>query len=516
MSMIEAPSRPSHQQSLAADRADAPGPDPSRRGMIRQLSGIAAMWGAAAAATSRPARAADVSADADPGGLLVKLIDRITFGYTDAEFALATSLGYEGYLEYHLNHLAIDDSALNGQLAPFTTLTMTPHQLYDLPSGQVATQLIEAAIYRAMFSRRQLFERVVEFWTDHFNIDINNGDDRYLKTVDDRDVIRAHALGTFPALLDASAHSPAMLLYLDNNVSRFNSINENYARELMELHTVGVDGGYTQQDVIEVARCFTGWGLFPRSSDPLVTNEGTFRFLAGQHDPNPKVVLGQPINLGGINDGLAVLNLLSTHPNTARFISKKLCAHFLGYEVPQSIVNEVAATYTATGGDIKAMLRVVLRPNHLHDALPKYKRPFHQYISALRAVGATLTSTSGVRSNLSTAGHLPFNWSPPDGYPDTLEYWIGLVLPRWNFGASLMNGTTGSVSGASVPDEAFFAGATTADQAADRINERLFAGRLPIGERNRIRDYMLPNPTNRTRRREGLGLAIGAPAFQWH
>jgi uncharacterized protein (DUF1800 family) len=360
-------------------------------------------------------------------------------------------------------------------------------------------------------SKRQLSERMVEFWTDHFNIDILNGDDRYLKTVDDRDVIRAHALGGFPALLDASAHSPAMLLYLDNHVSVVGNPNENYARELMELHTMGADGGYTQQDVAEVARCFTGWGLFFRTGQP---NAGTFRFNAAQHDNNQKTVLGNIIPAGGgINDGLTVLSILVNHPSTARYVSKKLCRWLLGENTPQSIVDSVAATYTATSGDIKAMIRTALTPNFLADAAPRYKRPFHHMVSALRALPSSIVTTTALRTQLEASGHRPFTWGTPDGYPDSLQYWSGLILPRWNFGASLMQN---QYNGLSVNIATLFSGLTTAQQMADRINTSMFGGEMPPAERDRIRDYLLPDSPTESRRREAVGLAIAAPGFQWY
>lgn len=516
MTTLQAPSPlPVETEPMPSERR--PTKRVSRRELFSPLAGLAAMWGASSALTPRQARASEVSADADPGSLLFKLVGRITFGWTEAEMALATSLGYAGYLEYHLNHTAIDDSAVNALLAPLTTLGMTPHQLYDISGGTVVTELQQALILRAVFSKRQLFERVADFWTDHFNIDINVEELQVLKTVDDRDVIRANALGNFTTLLDASMHSPAMLIYLNNNVSRVGFINENYARELMELHTMGVDGGYTQQDVIEVARCLTGWQYFRQSADPMVINEGTFRYNAGQHDNGQKIVLGNIIPAGGgINDGLMVRNILVNHPSTARYIAKKMCIRFLGESVPQAIINDVAATYTSTGGDIKSMIRTMLKPNTLYDAEPRYKRPFHQYMSALRTLPTTITSSTGIRSNLTAAGNVPYVWSSPDGYPDRNDHWMGLILPRWNFGASLMNGTTGSVSGAVVDDVAFFNGLVTADQCADKINSAMFGGTLPLADRNRIRDHMLPNNPTRTRKREAVGLAIGAPSFQWH
>lgn len=487
----------------------------SRRALFRSLgsaAGLAGFWGAS---QSRRARASSpqVSADVDPGSLVSKLVRRITMGLNESELALANQLGYTGYLEYQLNHTAIDDSVVDAQLAGLTTLTMTPSQLYAANPGTITNELIEQVIRRSVFGKRQLFERMVEFWTDHFSIDINDGDTVYLKTTDDRNVIRAHALGSFPAMLDASAHSPAMLYYLDNFLNVAGNPQENYARELMELHTIGVDAGYTQQDVQEVARCFTGWTFWARNAGELT---GTFRFRADRHDNGTKTVLGHTIPAGGgVNDGLIVLDILVNHPNCATFIARKLCRWLLGEDTPVSIINDVAATFTATGGDIKAMIRSALKPNYLYDAAPRYKRPFHHFMSCMRAVPTTINGTASLRSRLIGAGHLPFSWGPPDGFPDYFDYWQGLILPRWNFGASLMSGQVNQVV---IDYNAFFNGMNTAQQCVDRIDQALFAGEMPPGEKTRILQYMQPDPPapTVTEKRDALALAMGSPAFQWY
>ncbi len=473
----------------------------SRRKVLMGGSLLASLWAALRAPAGGPS----------PGSLHW-LVQRLTMGLTPAELALAESLGYDAYIEHHLNYAAIDDTALDTRLASYPTLTMTAAQTIDLPEGQVINQLIEATILRSVLSGRQLFERMVEFWTDHFNIDITAVGEPGVKTVDDRDVIRANALGAFPALLSASAHSPAMLIYLDNVSSVVGNPNENYARELMELHSLGVDGGYTQQDVQEVARCFTGWGTY-RGTDPNLRL--TFQYRASAHDNGQKVVLGNIIPAGGgMNDGLMVLDILANHPSTAAFISRKLCERFWGENPPQSLVGNVAATYTSTGGDIKEMLRTLLHDPEVANSPPKYKRPYHLFMSALRVTAATINTSSGLRSNLTAAGHLPFYWGPPDGYPDTLDKWVGLILPRWNFGASA---GINAVSGLSFDVNVFLTGvANTAQAIADHIDTAMFGGQMPAADKTRVRDYLLPDPPTLTRKRDAVGLAIGSPGFQWY
>jgi len=505
----------SHDSSLAAviDHSRATGVKPttvSRRSLFAgSAAALGSFWGAPRAAKAKGSPP-EVAADVDPGSVLAKLVRRTTFGITQEELGTAATSGYEGYLERQLNPAAIDDSALESMLAPLSTLGMLAYELAAADAGQIRSELIQAVLRRAIFSRRQLHERMVELWTDHFNIDISDGDFAYLKAVDDREVIRPNAMGTFPALLSASAHSPAMLRYLDNVISVAGNPNENYARELMELHTLGVDGGYTQADVVEVARCFTGWTYYGRGNGTLI---GTFRYRDNQHDQGVKTVLGHTIPAnGGMQDGVTVLNILAGYPSTARFIATKLCKRLVAENPSASLISEVAATYTATGGDIKAMIRTALRPNVVADAALKYKRPFHVAASALRALPITVTSTNSLRSKLAEAGQQPYYWNPPDGYPDTFAHWSGLLLPRWNLGSSLM---ANQISGITVDYAGFYAGATTADQMVDRIDGALYLGEMPASERTRIRDYMLPNPPSTNRQRDGVALAIASPTFQW-
>ncbi|MGE0479191.1 MAG: DUF1800 domain-containing protein [Phycisphaerae bacterium] len=478
----------------------------SRRDLFA-LGALAAAWRAAAKAVPGEYQPLAKHGPSETSWL----VNRLGYGTTGADLALAESLGWEGYLEYQLDYEAIDDSALDARLAPYTTLGMTPQELVALQRGQVIAEQIEAAVIRSLYSRRQLYERMVEFWTDHFNIDINLGEEWWLKPVDDREVIRTYALGNFGDLLRASAHSPAMLYYLDNHVSVVGNPNENYGRELLELHTMGVTGGYTQHDVEEVARCFTGWGLFFRNQG---ANTGRFRFTAAQHDNGAKVVLGVNIPAGGgINDGETVLNLLINHPSTGRFVSQKMCNWLWGPGAPDWVVDAVSDTYFATGGEIKDMIRTIFALRRDVPLGPtKYKRPYHHFIATLRGLNANLTNLRAIRTQLAAAGHVPFSWGPPDGYPDTLEYWVGGILPRWNFGFSLVNN---QLSGATVDPTAFFAGLTTADQMVARINQVLFGGQMSAVEQEEIRAFLAVSPGSLQRKRDALALATSAPGFQW-
>jgi uncharacterized protein (DUF1800 family) len=311
-----------------------------------------------------------------------RLVQRVTFGATLTDMARIGQVGYLAYLVEQLDYEKIDDSWLEDILREnLPTLSMSAGEIYhgfperiDIP----IFELLIARVYRAIYSPRQLFEVMVEFWSDHFNIDLFGDTGYFLKLVDDRDVIRRHAMGKFSDLLKASAHSPAMLAYLTNDSNYKDHPNENYARELMELHTLGADNGYTQEDVRQVARCFTGWAY--EWEGPGL---GAFRFYPEAHDDGEKVVLGQVIPAGGgIGDGERVLDILARHPNTAWFVARKLLRFFWGYEPPAQYVAQVAGVYLRSGGDVRSMLRVILKRKWMETATPKLKRPFHLIASA--------------------------------------------------------------------------------------------------------------------------------------
>ncbi len=362
---------------------------------------------------------------------------------------------------------------------------------------RIMAELHASRILRAVYSDRQLQEVMVDFWTNHFNVYAGKGADRWLLPSYDRDTIRPNAMAKFSQLLEATAKSPAMLFYLDNfqsvtpNPQRNNpprrrqlaelvnqqrrrngepmqqptmrqppaqqqrrGINENYARELMELHTLGVDGGYTQKDVQEVARCFTGWTIFqPRGGGAAANaimggegarrNAGTFFFNARTHDDGEKIVLGQKIPAGGgINDGLKVLDILAHHPSTAKFIATKLVRHFVSDTPPPALVDRTAATFTKTDGDIRETLKTIfLSPefNSTEAYRAKIKRPFELVISAIRTLGAETNGGPGTHQWIARMGEPLYGFQTPNGYSDSAESWVntGGLLERMNFGLAL-------------------------------------------------------------------------------
>jgi uncharacterized protein (DUF1800 family) len=387
------------------------------------------------------------------------------------------ALGLDAWLERQLDPARLEDADAERALAGLPTLAMSIDDLHreypridaqalamtppDKRPGRIVAELQAARMLRAVAGERQLQEVMVDFWFNHFNVFAAKAEVRWYVTAYERDVIRPHALGRFPDLLKATARHPAMLFYLDNwlsarpgftirrgpNAGRRGGLNENYARELMELHTLGVDGGYTQRDVTEVARAFTGWTIDRPRAD------ARFVFRPAMHDPGDKLVLGHPIRAGGERDGEAVLDLLARHPATARFIAAKLARRFVADEPPPALVERVAAAYRDTGGDVRAMLRVVFASPEFRaagTAGAKIKKPSEFVASAARAVGAT----AGPRGALALAraaaeiGEGFYEAVPPTGHPDRAEAWVnpGALLARLNFALALAEGRLPGVS----------------------------------------------------------------------
>lgn len=317
--------------------------------------------------------------------------------------------------------------------------------------------LAEAKLLRATESNRQLEEVLVDFWFNHFNIDASKGADKFLVSEYERDAIRPHVLGKFRDLLEATATSPAMMFYLDNWQSKAGALNENYARELMELHTLGVDGGYTQKDVTEVARCFTGWTVNqPRQGGPFVYRDQV-------HDHARKFVLGSTIPAGGGKaDGEKVLDMLARRPATAHFISHELAQRFVADDPPAALVDRMAKTFQATDGDIRAVLSTMFTsPEFFSEGAyrSKIKSPFEMAVSALRATGATLDKPLPLVNQIAAMGEPLYRKQEPTGYPNASQDWMSSsgLMGRMNLAMDL---TAGKLPGVSV-DASHFAPAPT-------------------------------------------------------
>ena len=339
------------------------------------------------------------------------------------------------------------------------------------PQQVVAEELVEGKLLRATYSERQLQEVMTDFWFNHFNVFLAKGPDRYFVSSYERDVIRPHALGKFEDLLVATAQSPAMLFYLDNWLSvgpnsdmangvakrdnwrkrektagpvqqakgKRGGLNENYGRELMELHTLGVNGGYTQKDVTEVARVFTGWTV----KQPQ--RGGGFNFDERMHEPGDKVVLGHRIKAKGEKEGLEVLHILARHPATAKFVCTKLAVRFVSDNPPPALVGRMTQTFLKKDGDITAVLKTMLSSPEFweQDAYrAKVKTPLEFVVSALRASGADMSDALPIARQLQNMGMPLYGMQPPTGYSMKADAWVNssALLGRMNFGLALASG----------------------------------------------------------------------------
>jgi uncharacterized protein (DUF1800 family) len=436
------------------------------------------------------------------------------------------------------------------------------------PQQVVVNELMQAKILRAIYSERQLDEVMTDFWFNHFNIFINKGADRYLLTSYERDVIRPHVLGKFEDLLVATAKSPAMLFYLDNWLSvgpdsqiamgipahpnrRFNGpgpdmrpgnrprgkgkqasgLNENYGRELMELHTLSVNGGYSQKDVTEVAKVFTGWTLDqPRKG-------GDFRFEPRMHEPGDKFVLGHRIKPNGENEGLEVLHLLAHNPKTAHFISQKLAMRFVSDDPPPALVDRMTETYLKKDGDIREVLRTLFKSPEFWSPevyRAKVKTPLEFVASAARASGADVEDARALVGTLNNMGMMLYGQQPPTGYSMKADVWVNssALLGRMNFALGLAAGKIRGVKvdGASLlPATAEGASETTIDvtidvqQALAKLEDSLLSGDISKQTHDTI-SKQLEDPQISQRRLDDpkrppnvaaiTGLILGSPEFQ--
>ncbi len=429
------------------------------------------------------------------------------------------------------------------------------------PEQVVVDELMQAKLMRAIYSERQLDEVMTDFWINHFNVFINKGADRYLLTSYERDAIRPHALGKFEDLLVATAKSPAMMFYLDNWLSvgpdsevalgvtpqgrgyarrpknalrqrRKNKpasgLNENYGRELMELHTLSVNGGYSQKDVTEVAKVFTGWTLDqPRKG-------GDFRFEPKMHEPGDKIVLGHRIKQNGEKEGLEVLHLLARNPKTAHFISQKIAMRFVSDNPPPALVDRMTQTFLKKDGDIREVLRTLFKSPEFWspDAYrAKVKTPLEFVVSSARATGADVNDARALVGTLNNMGMMPYGMMPPTGYSMKADAWVNssALLARMNFALGLAAGkmrgvkvdavSLSSTTGAQPP--------TDAQQALLTLESSLLSGDISKQTHDTISKQLenpkitqqivhrrLDDPKRAPNVAAITGLILGSPEFQ--
>lgn len=452
------------------------------------------------------------------------LLSRAAFGPWPGDLERVRSMGREAWVEQQLQPEGITDTLCDLRAERFESLQFSAGNAYEFRKPVLRDELTRHTFLRAVYSRRQLFEVMVEFWTDHLNIDLNKGDCIYLKPSDDRDVIRRHALGKFRDLIRASATSPAMLVYLDgksNKVRRGSKDvpNENYARELLELHTLGVDGGYTQDDVRDAARCLSGWTFDHKRFFAMNPSEAFFR--ADWHDDGPKRVLGHEIAAGGgARDLDALIDIVCRHHSTARFIAGKLCRRFVSYDPPAALVDDLAAVFVSSDGDIREVLRKLFASEaFLASRGTLLKRPFRFMVSAIRALGADTHADRGTLEPLDQMGQGLFQYPTPDGYPDEETPWLGTLMWRWNYAIALASGEAAGVRVMLDPLVAALGGGQTSLEKGFAY----FIGRRPRAEEVEALEKALAvareeagsdGESRRLFRQLLCGLVLSSPAFQ--
>ncbi|HEX8552673.1 MAG TPA: DUF1800 domain-containing protein [Abditibacteriaceae bacterium] len=548
---------------------------------------------------------------------MTHVLNRLAFGPRPGDVEAVRRIGVSAWIELQLQPEKLDNSAVRSKLATLQTLHLATPQLMIAYEGeralgkerkammpknkdealsprektladiarkngfsygvgaQAVGEMQTAKLVRAVESPRQLQEVLVDFWTNHFNLDVNKAAVRTLRVADERDAIRPHIFGKFRDLLGASAHSPAMLWYLDNFRStrefetpqfrrrmknapaaaqdaipeaamlaapmprKRGGLNENYARELMELHSLGVDGGYTQKDVTEVARCFTGWSVDQQ--------DGRFIFRALAHDNGEKIVLGQRIAAGGgIKDGEQVLDLLANHPSTAKFISRKLAVRFVSDDPPQPVIDRAAQTFTATQGNLRDVVRTIITsPEFFAAKRQKIKSPFEYAVSSVRALDGVVIVPNAAREpdrlrlvrdggsslgrggngggrnqgnktlarEIATMGQPLFAFSAPTGYAENSTSWVsaGGLVARLNFALDI---ASDGVSNVQLDRTKLWERVDLNDASAiiDRLNTQILSGGMTPATRATLQkqtaDGAAPDPNKL------LALTLGSPEFQ--
>jgi uncharacterized protein (DUF1800 family) len=452
----------------------------------------------------------------------VHLLQRIAFGPRPGEAARILRSGLDRFVEDQLD--GGPDPELETRLRPLTTLgyplgqALALYRSQDRNLGRFTDEFLAAKVIRAVHGQNQLEEVLTDFWFNHFNVFLGDGFDRVYTPFYEREAIRPHVLGRFRDLLGATAAHPAMLYYLDNYLSTISrqdprtgrllsGLNENYGRELLELHTVGVDAGYTQNDVVHSALCFTGWTIDLRGS-------GGFVYRDANHDQRAKTVFG--LNLpagGGREDGERLLDYLAEHPATARNVSRRLLQRFVSDQPGPALVDRIASVFTRTAGDLRAVMKAIFgTPDFWAEAfgVGKPKTPFEYVVSALRAVDAQVANPRAAVAAVAALGMPLYQCVPPTGYSNVGADWANpsSQLGRMNFALDLATGAVAGVS-ADVRGVIRQAGGDPDNPAAaaDALSADLFGGGLSRATRDSAARVARGGPVPVAARVTGLVLA---------
>jgi len=483
------------------------------------------------------AQAAPARPDPSPEQLATAahVLNRFAFGPRPGEVEAVARMGPRQWLDRQLEPERIGDGAARRALEPHRLALRSPHELQqwyrrqvedpDVRPGHVRREIQGhgqmAIIARHVASERQLEEVLVDFWTNHLNVNGRKGPVRFMVVDYVDNAIRPHVLGRYEDMLRASARHPAMLVYLDNAQSIApgsqrrrpeRGLNENYARELLELHTLGVDGGYTQTDVVEAARVLTGWGVTNIRREPA-----GFRFRERFHDRGAKTVMGRRFPAGGGEDeGVELLSFLAHHPSTARFLARKLLTRFVADEPPEDCIEPVAQRYLESGTDLRETMRAVIECPALWEPEnrgQKLKTPLELVVSAIRALGGELTGEDGP-ARAAAALRQPVLMEPvPTGYPEVAEDWRspGAMVDRVQFLGSLL---TGRVQGVDIDLEDVVPEVDNPDAVAEAVTTALLAGRASAETRETIRAAAEEARAPERIRPVAVGLALASPEFQ--
>jgi uncharacterized protein (DUF1800 family) len=549
----------------------------------------------------RASGAGHQAADTSARARALHVLNRLTYGPRPGDVDRVVAMGVDRFIDQQLHPETIPDDALRPWIERYEVLRMSPQDLAQVfveaqrqrrarqqadsqlapplrdagrgrggeagpgipRARRLAGELQETVVVRATLSQRQLYEVMVDFWTNHFNVFLGKGADRFLLPDFIEHTIRPHAMGTFADLLIATAESPAMLFYLDNaesvtpgstppqlaqldqrlerartgqgrfarrfglfgrqpDAARLDSlrqrieerlpkgINENYGRELLELHTLGVNGGYTQQDVINVARIFTGWSIRrPRQGGGFVFNDWA-------HDRGAKVVLGQVFPAGhGMDEGLTLLKLLAMRPATMRHVSSKLCAKFVADDPPEGCVDAAVAAWERTGGNIREVLRAIFQSPEFwapENTNNKFKTPLEFVVSAVRAIGATPDTTLALAQIVGRLGEPLYLEQPPTGYPESQASWVnaGALLQRLTVAMGI---AAGRAPGVTVDLDRLAAATGDPATLADAVNRTILDGAASGNTLKVIREQTADLGPWRARVM-AVGLALGSPEFQ--
>jgi uncharacterized protein (DUF1800 family) len=516
---------------------------------------------------------------------ILHALNRLGFGPHPGEVEQIQKTGLETWIQAQLHPENIADPVVDARLAEYPALGLSAASLFDKypptdvaakrlgmkvdeyhkhlqdlakqPQGmnslpfkdqqEIVNELMQAKLLRAIYSEHQLREQLEDFWFNHFNVFVYKDLDRWYMIPYERDAIRPHVLGKFRDLLEANAKSPAMLFYLDNSSSAAphafdrlklhpvhaqpgvklppagpkRGLNENYGRELMELHTLGVDGGYTQQDVIAVARAFTGWTIASPRENPA------FYFDERLHDPDPKRVLGKKINAGGIKDAEQVLDLLAKNRHTAHHISLQLAQHFVSDDPPETLVKRMSRTFEKSKGDIRAVMTTMIYSPEFWSRTAfraKVKTPFELVASTVRALGADVDQPLQMAQWIARIGEPLYQCLTPNGYSDAASAWVstGSLLNRMNFAVALTNN---KIRGAQV-DVSSLVGLDVSGNpklALDRVETVFLAGQVSDTTRAtldkessdpQILGATLDDPVKQVNLSLLTGLVLGSPEFQ--